>query len=672
MGIISAKDTSNSNDSQTDYISQNGNLDRAQSMSAIHVPREKRNSKTSLTTIGMANTRTVRNDATELTAELASNKKTNPNKNQEKKEKKMCQKQEEQSKQMIELSAKLDSQRKLINELLKNGIEIAAKGKWENSADLTEPNHLANELQRIFKKEWRDTKRSLIANLHNDTKHAALPTSSLKEVDIIKWLSYILQECYTFCMTKANLPISQFFAAFSTNTKLEFDTVKCSNVERYYFLKMRKTVGMRSDVMEGICQEFWSKCVYEEKQRNSNADIIADKREQNKVNVPSTQGDSEKEGKISCTANTTNNIASLSKQEGGGNISDNDNGVTKPSSQKEEGKPSDIAKSITEPNKQKGSDKECKTLCTVVSDRDCCKEIGIGKDGKISETAYYDTDPGKQEGSSTKGNIPGTSESDNDRCKKEGSGKDDNISGTADFITGHCKQEESDKGGITYGTAESDNESSKGKGTDNKDEINYNADSITDRSTPQRHSVKEGKLSSDSIAKPNKQEGSGKEGRIANPINQKGCGKEGIISNTADIIRGNGEIVEELCKSDTGTDYNKIICSYIMHLKSNDKCLKQCQKYVTVCINACWKAVISDPPVHLQFNLTGKNFKDIDEKYGLKKYTLNMPYRDTSKKHNEIVLVVWPPCITYEYGGHEDNVLATENARVIVNNLDEC
>ncbi|XP_053397715.1 uncharacterized protein LOC128556469 [Mercenaria mercenaria] len=168
---------------------------------------------------------TVRNVATELPAEPASCKKKNPNKNQEKRNKEKSQKEEEQSKQMKKLYAKLDSQQELINELLRSGIELAAKGKWENSADLTEPKHLATEIQTIYKNEWRNTKKSLIAELQNGNKSAALPTSFLVEFYVIKWLSYILQECHTFCLTKANLPISQFFAALSTNSKLEFDMV---------------------------------------------------------------------------------------------------------------------------------------------------------------------------------------------------------------------------------------------------------------------------------------------------------------------------------------------------------------------------------------------------------------------------------------------------------------
>ncbi|XP_053392721.1 uncharacterized protein LOC128555166 [Mercenaria mercenaria] len=206
-----------------------------------------------------------------------------------------------------------------------------------------------------------------------------------------------------------------------------------------------------------------------------------------------------------------------------------------------------------------------------------------------------------------------------------------------------------------------------------EDQRNGKDDSITDKCESNKV-CEEGEIcnSVDIINFPSTQGDSKNDGTIS--CTAIGVTKTSIqkITDTEDHISGNGEISKESCKSDIGTDSNKIISSYIMDLKSNDECLKQFQKYVTACTNACWKAVISYPPVHLQFNLTGKNFKDVDEKYGLKKYTLNMPYRDTSKIHDEIALVVWPPSITYEYGGHEENVLATKNARVVVNFLDEC
>ncbi|XP_045165269.1 uncharacterized protein LOC123529120 isoform X2 [Mercenaria mercenaria] len=148
--------------------------------------------------------------------------------------------------ELNKLRKKVEDQNEMIEKQFGKDIERTAKGRYNNTGEIIQPTTLSIQCREIFDEEWRNVMKSLFRGN--------------KELAGIKFLSKILEDCQSFCQTKAKNQLMNFVNPYSENAVHTVEEVIKSTEDLHYLHKLRRTVGLHQQNKAAIKRLFGREC----------------------------------------------------------------------------------------------------------------------------------------------------------------------------------------------------------------------------------------------------------------------------------------------------------------------------------------------------------------------------------------------------------------------------
>ncbi|XP_060586976.1 uncharacterized protein LOC132742556 [Ruditapes philippinarum] len=147
----------------------------------------------------------------------------------------------------------ITDQSEMIGKQLKKDIEIQAKGKFDNAGEIVQPTALSHNVREIFDNEWRNV---MTTYFRGD-----------KELEGIRILSKLLQDCQLFCQEKAREQLVDFVNPFSENKQCDVEEVIRSKEEQHNLYKLRRIIGLHDRNKPNVTKLFAKECREKEQYR---------------------------------------------------------------------------------------------------------------------------------------------------------------------------------------------------------------------------------------------------------------------------------------------------------------------------------------------------------------------------------------------------------------------